>query len=100
MSEQQASKHINITFLEGCLIFAFDISYLLENPGAPGIISERVSDQWLQGLYAKLTSGNKFGFSHLEFAESEYGKTDRAPSNTFAKRHAKRLLPLQMQITK
>src|SRR5579859_1620002 len=100
MSAPQTGKHINITFIEGCLIFTIDISYLLKDPWSSGLISERVSEQWLQDLRQKLNGWDRFVFSSPEFVESEYGKTDRAPRNTFAKRHAKRLLPLQMQITK
>ena len=98
MSTQQTSKHISITLLEGCLIFTLDLGYLLEDPWMSGFIAERVSDQWLTELSQKLGNWEKFGFARPEFLESEYGKTDRAPRNTFAKRHAKRLLPLQMRI--
>jgi len=98
MSEQQANKHVNIILLEGCLIYSIDLGYLLENPWTSGFVGERVSDQWLTELSQKLSSWDKFGLARPDFAESEYGKTDRAPRNTFAKRHAKRLLPLQMRV--
>lgn len=93
------NKHIVITLLEGCLIYSIDLGYLLRNSWSSGFVGERVSDQWLTDLSQKLINWDKFGLARPEFAESEYGKTDRAPRNTFAKRHAKRLLPLQMHIT-
>lgn len=94
------NKHIRINFLQGCLIFALDIGYLFESPWSSDLIAERTSDEWLIDLSRKLINWDRFGFYRPEFTESEYGKTDRAPRNTFAKRHAKRLLPLAIKLDK
>jgi hypothetical protein len=94
------NRHIHITFLQGCLIFALDIGYLFEDPWSSDLITERTSDEWLTNLNRQLINWDRFGFSRPEFTESKYGKTDRAPRNTFAKRHAKRLLPLAIKLEK
>lgn len=100
MDKQIVCKHLNITLWEGCLIYAFDLGYLLSDPWSAGNMAERVKDDWLLNISQKLSNWEKYGFSSPEFAESEYGKTDRAPRNTFAKRHAKRLLPLILPFKK
>jgi hypothetical protein len=94
------NKHIRITYLKGCLFFSFDIGYLFKTPWSSDFIAERTSEEWLINLNQHLKNWDRFGFSRPEFTESEYGKTDRAPRNTFAKRHAKRLLPLAIKLVK
>jgi len=95
-----SEKHIRITSIQGCLIYALDIGYLLKYPWLSDLISERACEEWLINLSNGFHNWSKFGLSKPEFTASEYAKTDRAQRNTFSKSYAKRLLPLEFKIKK
>ncbi|MEV1249102.1 hypothetical protein ACIBO2_28965 [Nonomuraea sp. NPDC050022] len=96
--DQSDGARIGIFGFNGCVIFALDLNSLVTEAHSSTLITRRVSGNWIQGIHSKLTLWDEFGFGCPRFAESAYGKTDRAARNTFLSRHSPRLLPLEIPI--
>jgi len=82
--------------LSGSLFVAYDICNLFPSNKIDVLVNKRVSENWLSYIVGELKNYDTLGYEQPYFIESEYGKTDRAPRNTFSQRHAKKLLPLKI----
>lgn len=86
--------HLTITELSGCFVFGLDIGHLVQKPFLNKLVERRLADDWLSRIISSLQEPDSHGFAHPRWAESAYSYTDRALRNTFARRHARRLLPI------
>jgi len=89
-----SARHIAVTDLKGCMLFACDINVLLPDPHSLSMISARVSGNWIDEVRSRLVGWDEFGYDQPRLAESEYGKTARGARNTFSRRHVEESLPL------